>query len=148
MTCSKCRAPLNGYGNGCAACGHIGGNLRRALLWTLIPTGIIAVALGASIAIAEAYRTGSSRNPYSNAIEVRDATGRSQSFAMLMHDAGQVCARTTRSLFRGDIGTNAAWSIRCGDTGDWMILIAGTGATRVAQCGPLEKAGTPCWTPL
>lgn len=118
------------------------------LLWTLIPTGLIAGLLGAAIAITVAQRTGSGRNPHSNAIEVRDSAGRSQSFAKLMHDAGEVCTTTRRSLFRGDIGTNAVWAIRCGDTGDWMILIADNGATRVAQCGPLEKAGTPCWTPL
>lgn len=148
MTCPKCRAPINGYGKGCTICGHGGGHASRTLLWTLVPTALIAAALGTSIAIADAHRTGSSRNVHSNAIEMRDAAGRSQSFAKLMHDVGQVCTTTTKSLFRGDIGTNAAWSIRCGDTGDWMILIAGTGATRVAQCGPLDKAGTPCWTPL
>ena len=148
MNCPKCRAPIDGFGTGCIACGHSGGDLRRALLWTLVPTGVIAATLGASIAIAEAHRTGSSRNRYSNAIEERDAPGRTQSFAKLMHDAGEVCTSTKRSLFWGDIGTNAVWAIGCGDTGDWMILIADNGATRVAQCGPLEKAGTPCWTPL
>ncbi|MDI1297283.1 MAG: hypothetical protein PSY12_15630, partial [bacterium] len=90
MTCPKCRAPINGYGKGCTACGHSGGDTSRALLWTLIPTGLIGIALGASIAIADAHRTGSSRNRHSNAIEERDAPGRSQSFAKLMHDAGEV----------------------------------------------------------
>jgi hypothetical protein len=148
MKCPKCKTPQNGYGGWCRACGHAGGNVRRALLWTLIPTLMIAVLLLARIGYAEVTRQGSSRNSYSNAIETQNASGRSAAFAKLMHDAGQTCSRTSKSLFRGDIGPNAAWALRCEDSGDWLVLIASNGATRIASCGPLNKAGTPCWTQL
>jgi len=118
------------------------------MLWTIVPTAMIAVILLARIAYAEITRQGSSRNSYSNSIEIQNSTGRSAAFAKLMHDAGQQCARTSKALFRGDIGTNAAWALRCEDSGDWLVLIASNGATRIASCGPLEKAGTPCWTRL
>lgn len=120
--------------------------MRRALLWTLLPISIVAMTLAISLSISKMLRQGSSRNEYSNAIEVQGMNGRSAAFAKVMHDAGQQCASTSKTLFRGDIGTNAAWTIRCRDTGDWFILIASTGATRIANCRPLEDAGTPCWT--
>lgn len=148
MKCPKCKMPQDGYGGSCRACGYAGGNARRAMLWTLIPTSIIAALLLGRIAYAEITRQGSSRNIYSNAIETQDAAGRSVAFAKLMHDAGQTCTRTSKSLFRGDIGPNAAWALRCEDSGDWLVLIASNGATRIANCGPLDKAGTPCWTRL
>ncbi|MFC3699412.1 hypothetical protein [Sphingobium xenophagum] len=148
MKCPKCKTPQNGYGGWCRACGHAGGNVRRAMLWTLIPTSMIAALLLARIGYAEITRQGSSRNSYSNAIETQNASGRSAAFAKLMHDAGQTCSRTSKSLFRGDIGPNAAWALRCEDSGDWLVLIASNGATRIASCGPLNKAGTPCWTQL
>jgi len=148
MQCPNCRAPREGYGRWCPACGYAGGNIRRALAWTVIPTVLIGVVLGAQIAYEQLSRRGSSRNEYSNAIEIQDRAGRSAAFSQLMRDAGQTCVSTTKSLFRGDIGANAAWALRCQDSGDWLVLIAANGATRVASCGPLEKAGTPCWTPL
>lgn len=115
---------------------------------TAIPVAMILVPLLAWISYSDLTRQGSSRNAYSNAIETQNAARRSVAFARLMHDAGEVCTRTSRSLFRGDIGPNAAWTLRCEDSGDWMILIASNGAARVASCGPLERAGTPCWTRL
>lgn len=120
--------------------------MRRALLWTLLPTCVVATTLAVSLHISKSLRQGNSRNIYSNAIEVQGQNGRSAAFAKLMHDAGQQCASTSKTLFRGDIGYNAAWTIRCRDTGDWFILIASTGAARIANCRPLEVAGTPCWT--
>ena len=137
---------MEGFSRPCGSCGHAGGNARRALLWTLIPSGLILAATAANIVHTEMSREGSSRNTYSNAIEVQDAPGRSVAFAKLMRDTGQPCDATTRTMFRGDIGANAAWAIRCTDSGDWFILIAGNGAVRVANCGPMEEAGTPCWT--
>jgi hypothetical protein len=148
MKCPKCKMPQEGYGKGCPACGHDGGNAGRAMLWTLVPTALIAITLLVRVAYAEITRHGTSRNEYSNAIEAQNKAGRSKAFAQLMRDAGQQCTRTAKSLFRGDIGPNAAWALRCEDSGDWLILIASNGATRVASCGPLEKAGTPCWTKL
>jgi hypothetical protein len=145
MDCPKCRTPLIGFGKGCTACGHSGANFKRAMLWIATPTALVVAALGASIAIDAANRTGSSRNPFSNAIEVEHEAGRSRTFAKLMHDVGEQCASTSKTMFRGDIGTNATWAIRCRDTGDWLILIAQNGATRVSQCVAMEKISQPCW---
>ena len=85
MKCPKCKTPQNGYGGWCRACGHAGGNVRRAMLWTLIPTSIIAALLLARIGYAEVTRQGSSRNSYSNAIETQNASGRSAAFAKLIN---------------------------------------------------------------
>lgn len=117
-------------------------------MWTLLPTALIALMLLGRISYDALTRQGSSRNEHSNAIEVRDRAGQIAAFAQLMHDAGQKCTRMSKALFRGDIGRNAAWALRCQDSGDWLVLIASNGATRIASCGPLEKAGTPCWTRL
>jgi hypothetical protein len=148
MRCPKCKTPREGYGRWCHICGYAGGDIRRALLWTAIPTLLIAALLGGRIAYDKFTQQGSSRNKYSNAIEIQDRAGRSAAFSRLMRDAGETCTNTTKSLFRGDIGPNAAWALRCEDSGDWLVLIASNGATRIASCGPLDKAGTPCWTRL
>lgn len=120
--------------------------MRQALLWTSLPLVAIMTSFSVSKAVTDSRSQGSSRNHFSNAIERQDRHGRSIAFSKVMLDAGERCASTSRSLFRGDIGINALWSIRCRDTGDWMILIAATGATRVTNCAMLEKARTPCWT--
>src|SRR3546814_18936470 len=91
----------------------------------------------------------------SNWLERMAPAERSHAFSGLMKDAGEECAAVSRFYFRGDIGLNAAWNIHCTDTGDWMVLIAANGCTRVAGCRSEERrVGKECvrtcrsrWTP-
>lgn len=91
---------------------------------------------------------GSSRNDYSNRLERMPLPERSKAFSKILKDAGEACPSVTRYLFRGDIGTNALWSIRCSDGVDWTISIAENNWVRVTNCARLVQARTPCWTRL
>src|SRR3546814_7959602 len=75
----------------------------------------------------------------SNWLERMAPAERSHAFSGLMKDAGEECAAVSRFYFRGDLGLNAAWNIRCTDTGAWMVLIAANGWTRVAGCARSEE---------
>lgn len=148
MNCKNCSATIEGYLRVCGLCGHMAdrGLPTRGVIGVLV---VVALALvGLNLNAMQAKDDGSSRNMKSNWLERMAPAERSHAFSGLMKDAGEECAAVSRFYFRGDIGLNAAWNIRCTDTGDWMVLIAANGWTRVAGCAKLNEAGTPCWTRL
>lgn len=147
MNCQKCAQPVHGFDGACGSCGHVPGVFPVKGVIGVLALGLVAmVALAIQGQLAKAY--GSSRNFYSNHLERLPAPERSKAFVGLLKDNGEECASVTRYFFRGDLGTNAMWNVRCSDTGDWMILIADNSWTRVAACSKLNQAGTPCWTKL
>lgn len=146
MKCPKCAAPMHGYANPCGNCGR--GVGFQMPFWGYVGV-LVAAALLVSFLSARkpgANGMGNSRNVHSNRLERMPRPERSKAFSKMMSENGEECASVTRSLFRGDNGTNAFWNIRCSNSGDWMIAIAQNSWTRVTGCPALDKAGTPCWT--
>lgn len=144
--CSKCRSPLSGFVTGCLSCGHHTGVgiSRRGIIGAIIAAVLALAALQAHSQYARSL--GGSRNVFSNRLERMTPLQRSKAFSSILKGSGEVCPAFTRFLFRGDIGTNALWTVRCSDGAEWTILIAENNWTRVTKCAPPAQAGPPCWT--
>ena len=146
MDCPRCRSPLSGFVSGCLSCGHRTdvGIPKRGIICAIIAAALALTFLQAQSQYARTL--GSSRNVHSNRLERMAAAQRSKAFSSILRDSGEICPAVTRYLFRGDIGTNALWTIRCSDGTEWTISIAQNNWTRVTNCARLSQAGTPCWT--
>ena len=63
-------------------------------------------------------------------------------FIRAIRDAGRDCQNVERSAFQGEQMGQPVWAARCGDGGNWVIVIGRAGIAQVASYDELRAAAS------
>jgi len=82
-------------------------------------------------------------NKYSEQVFDMNANGRLSIMQRLLVTSGEQCATATEAVLKGSLKRSDYWRVSCSDSGDWMIQVEPSSATRILSCREMDRMGMP-----
>jgi hypothetical protein len=94
---------------------------------------LLTAACGENAAPPEGREPPAAENPFKERIAKLPAGQRNAVFLRAIRDAGQNCQNVVGSAQGGEQFGMPSWVARCGDGGDWVIMLSPDGRALVAR---------------
>ena len=70
-------------------------------------------------------------------------TSRRLALRRAIQDSGNRCKRVDADVMQGAYKAMDMWLVRCSDTGEWVVFLAGAGDVQVRSCRDIAALGMP-----
>lgn len=80
---------------------------------------------------------------YQAQLKALSPTNRDLALRRAIQDTGNQCKRIDGAVQAGTFKVFETWTVRCSDSGDWMVFVAATGDVQVRACRETAELQLP-----